>query len=196
MKQAILLFFSMVIISCGNTKIAASNVVNSNICKIVPMPSEEVQRQYLCFIKDSDFLKKEFENFNKISKGVLLYHWTEDIGSNQFLIVDFDKEFEFLIKSEGFTKKKDFVLEDKKKLSFILEILQKGSYCQSCESIDGHSNLYTLFVRCNGETKVQYFSPFKHPYGIETSDVTISSIQEIFKIVETNYYKSIKIIKS
>jgi len=160
-----------------------------NKCEIVATPFDEVKQQYLSFIKNSDFSKKEFENFNKINNGALLYHWEEGGGINQFLVVDFDKDFNFFIKSEVFAKKIDFVSEDKKRLSFILEVLEKGNYYQSCERFAGHSNLYVLIVRGNSEIKVQFFSPFAHPDGVETSDMNIKSIQEIFKIMEQNYYR-------
>ncbi|WP_426486596.1 hypothetical protein [Flavobacterium sp. 2] len=188
MKQSIVVILCAIFISCGNKKnvVSAANRYN---CKVIPATSKEVQEQYLHFIKDSDFSKTEFENFNKIKKGVLLYNWQEGSGSNKFLIVNFDKEFSFFIKSKGFTKKKDFVLEDKKKLNSILEVLEKGSYYQSCDRFDGHSNLYVLIIRCNDEIKVQYFSPFTNLYEIKTSDRNVNSIKEVFEIMQRNYYK-------
>ncbi|MBS7252932.1 hypothetical protein [Flavobacterium branchiicola] len=192
MKEILLVIFFVFFISCGNKK----NIMTvEKKCKAVPVSSEEVQRQYLHFISDSDFSKKEFEDFNKIKKGVLLYHWTEGLGSNQFLIVDFDKDFNFFYKSKSLTKKVDFDLEDKKKLSFILESLEKGSYYQSCERVNGHSNLYVLIIKCNNEVKVQYFSPYTNLYEIEPSDVNMNSIREVFGMIESNYYKSISLNK-
>ncbi|WPO80485.1 hypothetical protein [Flavobacterium sp. KACC 22761] len=188
MKQLRIVFFCMIFISCANRKNAVSKIENRYNCKAISVTSEEVQHQYLSFIGDCDFCKKEFENFDKIKKGALLYHWQEGIGSNQFLIVDFDNDFSFFIKSEGFVKKKDFFLEDKKKLSFILEVLEKGNYYQSCDRFGGHSNLYVLLVKCDDEIKVQYFSPFTDFYEIKTSDKNVSSIKEVFEIMQRNYY--------
>ncbi|WP_026726862.1 hypothetical protein [Flavobacterium denitrificans] len=194
MKQSIVVILCVIFISCGNKKNVVTEV-NTYNCKVIPAISEELQHQYLSFIKDSDFSKEEFENFNKIKKGALLYNWQEGSGSNQFLIVDFDKDFSFFIKSERFTKKKDFVLEDKKKLSFILEVLEKGNYYQSCNRFDGHSNLYVLLVKCNDEIKIQYFSPSTSLYETKTSDVNVNLIKNVFEIMQRNYYKSIVLKK-
>jgi len=193
MKQFSIVFFCMIFISCSNRKNTVSE--DKSNCEIKLGTSEELQQQYLHFTKDCSFCEKEFENFKKVKKGVLLYHWKEGIGSNQFLIVDFDKGFSFFIKSEDFTKQKDFILEDKKKLSFILEALEKGNYYQSCEGFDGHSDLYVLIVRNNDEMKVQYFSGFTDLYKVKTADINVSSIKEVFEIMERNYYRSIPINK-
>ncbi|MCR4031782.1 MULTISPECIES: hypothetical protein [Flavobacterium] len=103
------------------------------------------------------------------------------------------KVFKALIKTEKFTEDIGFSEADKKKLRFVSEVLEKGSYYQKCERVHGHSTLYVLVVRCNNEMKTQYYSPFTHPYEIKTSDTNINSIQEIFSIMELNYYKNITI---
>lgn len=157
--------------------------------------SEILQWQYIGFMKDSTFYKSQFANFAKVKNGILLYKWQEGSGSNRFSIVNFDKGFNALLKTEKDTEEIDFSEGDKKKLKFISEILEKGSYFQQCRRDHGHSTLYILVVRYANEMKVQYYSPFTSPYEMETPDANVNSIKEIFSIMEQNYYKNLTVKK-
>lgn len=190
MKQIFRLFFCMIFTVCQ------SQENNENNCEAVSVSSEILQWQYMGFMKDSAFYKGEFANFHKVKNGILLYKWQEGIGSSRFFTIDFDKDFNLLIKTENLTEKIDFSIDDKKRLKFIVEILQKESYYQHCRKDDGHANLYVLVVRSNDEMKVQYYSPWASPLKVETSDSNINSIQKIVEIIEQNFYRNISLEKS
>jgi len=187
MKQFFGLFLCMMF-AIGQAQ--EKKVSDEKKCEAVLTPSEILQWQYIGFMKDSFFYKSQFANFTKVKNGILLYKWQEGIGSNSFFTVDFDAGFNALIKTEKRTQGVGFSEGDKKKLKFISEILGKGSYYQHCVRDHGHSTLYVLVVRCNNAVKIQYYSPFTNPYEIKTTDANINSIQEIFGIMEQNYYKS------
>ncbi|MBZ4036290.1 hypothetical protein K6T82_16070 [Flavobacterium sp. 17A] len=186
MKHFFVLFLCMTFaIGQGQEKVS-----DEKKCEAVLTPSEILQWQYIGFMKDSIFYKSQFANFTKVKNGILLCNWQEGSGSNRFSIVDFDNGFNASLKTEQLIEEIDFSEGDKKKLKFIFEILEKASYYQRCSRVHGHSTLYILVVRCNNEMKVQYYWPFTHPYEIKTTDANVNSIQEIFHIMEYNYYKS------
>ncbi|SFD29518.1 hypothetical protein [Flavobacterium phragmitis] len=189
MKQifGLILFLSFVV--CQSQKV---NVSGESECLAVPIASEVLQWQYIDMRKDSIYYKSEFANFVKIKNGVLLYKWQEGHERGQFLIVDFDKNFSAILKTEKLSKEVNFLVGDQKKLKFASEILEKKSYYQRCRKDHGHAILYILVVRCNDEMKAQYYSPMNHPYEIKTTDSNIYLIQEIFSIMDQALYKDFK----
>lgn len=110
-KEIGLLCICLLLVACG-TK---NNVVyKASKCNAVDSPEEEVEKQYLHFIEDFDFCKNEFALFDKLKNGILLYSWQEGTGSNKFLIIDLDKDFESSIKMENYNKKIGFPETEKK----------------------------------------------------------------------------------
>ena len=192
MKQIfwVILFLSFAV--CQSQEV---NVSDENKCYIDSVASEILQWQYIGLRGDSASYKSEFANFIKVKNGVLLYKWQEGYENGQFLVVDFDKNFSAVLKTKNINQEVNFSAEDKKKLKFTCEILEKKSYYQSCRKDHGHANLYILVVRCNNDMKAQYYSPENHPYEIKASDINVYLIQEIFSIMDRNFYIDLKIKK-
>ncbi|SCX84634.1 hypothetical protein SAMN02927916_0520 [Flavobacterium anhuiense] len=193
MKQIfrLVLFLSFAVCRSQNV-----NVFDGNLCEAVPVASEILQWQYIGLRGDSVSYKSEFANFTKVKNGVLLYKWQEGHDNGQFLVVDFDENFRVVLKTKNLNQEVNFSAEDKKKLKFTCEILEKKSYYQSCRKDHGHANLYILVVRCNNDMKAQYYSPENHPYEIKASDINVYLIQEIFSIMDRNFCKDLKIKKN
>ncbi|MBE8725267.1 hypothetical protein [Flavobacterium hungaricum] len=184
MKQIVLLCIGLVFIGCKT-----QTVLIENECKITAVPSEVIQGQYIHFIEKSDFYKNEFANFSKIKNGVLLYRWEENVGSSRFIIIDLDKGFNALRKNEKNNEEIVFSVEEKKRLKFIQEVLEKGNYYQSCSRNDGHTNVYVMIVRHNDEMKVQYFSPSNNFYKVQSADTNINLTKKMFEIINTHFYR-------
>lgn len=186
MKQFIWLCSILLLYSCSNQKKVIPVETN---CEAVSVTPEIVQSQYLSFFKDCKSCQNQFENFSKMKKGILLYRWTEGVGSNQFLIVDLENLPKGLRIKGDSVDEVSFLPEEKKNLESIMGVLQKGNYYQSCKRYVSHSTMTILIVRFNNEEIINYFSPFFSLHEVNTSDVNVYSIKELFGILSASFYR-------
>ncbi|MDQ8011483.1 MAG: hypothetical protein REI96_03460 [Flavobacterium nitrogenifigens] len=193
MKQFFWLILFLSFTVCRSQEV---NVSDESKCYVDSVASEILQWRYIGLREDSASYKSEFANFIKVKNGVLLYKWQEGHENGRFLIVDFDKNFNAVLKMKNLNEEVNFSAEDKKKLKFISEILEEKSYYQNCRKDHGHANLYILVVRYNDKMKAQYYSPINHPYEIKSSDINVYLIQEIFSIMDQSLYKDLKTKKN
>ncbi|WP_343696515.1 hypothetical protein [Flavobacterium sp.] len=186
MKKVIgALIFFIILNGCVTQK----ELVHNNECSVLIAPPEDLALSYKAFYSSSNFNINQFEDFDKIKNGILMYRWIEGVQGSTFMIVDFDKGFNAVKTRENSTEAIIFSLEEKMRLKNILEILKKESYYQNCVRDHGHASLYILVIRYNNEKIIQYYSPMNHPYEIKTSDNNIKLIQDVFEIMDRNYYK-------
>lgn len=182
MKKEISLFLIyLILLACSAPKKIVSNQEN---CKAVIVPSEDLILNYNSLISSSNFNVKQFEEFEKVKNGILLYKWQEGSGNSSFLIVNFDEGFSAFSKREKFSKEVNFSLQDKNNLKSIVQTLKKESYYQSCVMADEHSSAYILVIRRNDENILQYYSPFNSPYKINTLNDTLKSIEKILAMID------------